>query len=247
MELSTLIGVLGTVGLILGLSVYSGTRMKGGAQKNGAAVTAGLIMGTLVGGSSTVGTAQLAYNYGMSAWWFTLGGGISCLILALCFAGPLRHNGGRTLIGMIEKEFGGTGYRLVDGELQRVETEPAVESGIQPREPAEQPEEDTNSVAENPDVSDDFYEVSEYFEGEPTIRRKQFTFYESFLDALQGVSPRSRSAALMALVRYSLYGEKPRLKGSAQAFFSAVKPSLLRARQQAAAAVERIQRQNKDK
>ena len=108
MELSTLIGVLGTVGLILGLSVYSGTRMKGGAQKNGAAVTAGLIMGTLVGGSSTVGTAQLAYNYGMSAWWFTLGGGISCLILALCFAGPLRHNGGRTLIGMIEKEFGGT-------------------------------------------------------------------------------------------------------------------------------------------
>lgn len=108
MELSTLIGVLGTVALILGLSVYSGTRMKGGAQKNGAAVTAGLIMGTLVGGSSTVGTAQLAYNYGMSAWWFTLGGGISCLILALCFAGPLRHNGGRTLIGMIEKEFGGT-------------------------------------------------------------------------------------------------------------------------------------------
>ena len=108
MELSTLIGVLGTVALILGLSVYSGTRMKGGAQKNGVAVTAGLIMGTLVGGSSTVGTAQLAYNYGMSAWWFTLGGGISCLILALCFAGPLRHNGGRTLIGMIEKEFGGT-------------------------------------------------------------------------------------------------------------------------------------------
>lgn len=108
MELSTILGVLGTVGLILGLSIYSGTKMRGGAQKNGAAVTAGLIMGTLVGGSSTVGTAQLAYNYGMSAWWFTLGGGISCLVLALCFVGPLRHNGGRTLIGMIEQEFGGT-------------------------------------------------------------------------------------------------------------------------------------------
>ena len=108
MNLSTLLGVLGTVVLILGLSVYSGTKMRGGGQKNGAAVTAGLIMGTLVGGSSTVGTAQLAYNYGMSAWWFTLGGGISCLVLALCFVGPLRHNGGRTLIGMIEREFGGT-------------------------------------------------------------------------------------------------------------------------------------------
>lgn len=108
MELSTILGVLGTVVLILGLSVYSGTKMRGGAQKNGAAVTAGLIMGTLVGGSSTVGTAQLAYTYGMSAWWFTLGGGISCLVLALCFVGPLRHNGGHTLIGMIEQEFGGT-------------------------------------------------------------------------------------------------------------------------------------------
>ncbi len=101
-----MIGVLVTVVLILGLSVYSGTRMKSGSQLNGAAVTAGIIMGTLVGGSSTVGTAQLAYNFGMSAWWFTLGGGISCLVLALGFVGPLRHNGGRTLIGMVEHEFG---------------------------------------------------------------------------------------------------------------------------------------------
>ena len=101
-----LIGVLATVALILGLSIYSGARPKAGGQGNGAGVTAGIIMGTLVGGSSTVGTAQLAYNYGMSAWWFTLGGGISCLILALCFAKPLRHSGGHTLIGMIEGEFG---------------------------------------------------------------------------------------------------------------------------------------------
>ena len=106
MEISVLIGVIATVALILGLSIYSGTKMRAGGSGNGAAVTAGIIMGTLVGGSSTVGTAQLAYNYGMSAWWFTLGGGISCLVLALCFAKPLRHNGGHTLIGMIEGEFG---------------------------------------------------------------------------------------------------------------------------------------------
>ncbi len=107
MSISVFVGVLVTVVLILGLSVYSGTRMKkGGSQLNGTALTAGIIMGTLVGGSSTVGTAQLAYNYGMSAWWFTLGGGLSCLVLALVFVGPLRHNGGRTLIGMVEHEFG---------------------------------------------------------------------------------------------------------------------------------------------
>ncbi len=101
-------GLALTILLILGLSVYSGTKGKKSGQKNGSIVVAGIIMGTLVGGSSTVGTAQLAYTYGMSAWWFTLGGGISCLVLALCFVGPLRHNGGHTLVGMINNEFGAT-------------------------------------------------------------------------------------------------------------------------------------------
>ena len=106
MNVWELVGVIVTVVLILALSIYSGTKGKSGSSKNGAVVTAGIIMGTLVGGSSTVGTAQLAYNYGMSAWWFTLGGGIACLVLALGFVGPLRHNGGKTLISMVENEFG---------------------------------------------------------------------------------------------------------------------------------------------
>jgi SSS family solute:Na+ symporter len=52
---------------------------------------AGAIMGTLVGGASTIGTAQLAFLYGLSAWWFTLGAGLACLLLALTLAGPLRR------------------------------------------------------------------------------------------------------------------------------------------------------------
>ncbi len=106
MNAYVMLGIVLTIVLILGLSVYSGTKARGNASKNGVAVTAGIIMGTLVGGSSTVGTAQLAYNYGMSAWWFTLGGGIACLVLALGFVGPFRRNGGHTLIGMVENEFG---------------------------------------------------------------------------------------------------------------------------------------------
>ena len=39
-------------------------------------------MGTLVGGASTIGTAQLAYSFGFSAWWFTLGAGLGCVMLA---------------------------------------------------------------------------------------------------------------------------------------------------------------------
>ena len=76
-----IIGIIITITAILAISVFSGKTVK--TKKANSVVVAGAIMGTLVGGSSTVGTAQLAYEYGMSAWWFTLGAGIACLILAL--------------------------------------------------------------------------------------------------------------------------------------------------------------------
>ena len=99
------IGLTVTLAAIVSLSIWSGTRTKTGG-KIGTPVVAGLIMGTLVGGSSTVGTAQLAYNYGMSAWWFTLGAGLACLVLALVYAKPLRRAGCPTLVGILAKEYG---------------------------------------------------------------------------------------------------------------------------------------------
>ena len=99
------IGLASTLLIIVGLSIWSGRQAKKDT-KNSAPVVAGVIMGTLVGGSSTVGTAQLAYQFGMSAWWYTLGAGISCLILALVYAKPLRRTGCATLVGIIRKEYG---------------------------------------------------------------------------------------------------------------------------------------------
>ena len=58
---------------------------------------AGSIAGTVVGGGATVGTAQLAYSSGLSAWWFTLGSGIGLLILAAFYAKPLRNSGLETI------------------------------------------------------------------------------------------------------------------------------------------------------
>lgn len=102
------IGLAASLLAIAGMAVWSGVSGKGKSdKKNGMPVVAGIIIGTLVGGSSTVGTAQLAYEYGMSAWWFTLGGGISCLILGLAFAGPLRRAGNGTLVGIVRQEYGG--------------------------------------------------------------------------------------------------------------------------------------------
>ena len=106
------LSILQTVGLLIsilgiaGLAIWSGTRPQSYGNINGSPIVAGIIMGTLVGGSSTVGTAQLAFNYGMSAWWFTLGGGIACLMLALVYAKPWRRSGCMTLIGIISKEYG---------------------------------------------------------------------------------------------------------------------------------------------
>lgn len=107
MNVMTYIGLIAAVALIVGLAIFTGAK-KGAAKKEGigAGVVAGLIMGTLVGGSSTVGTAQLAYNYGMSAWWFTLGGGIACLILAVVYVKPLRASNCPTLVGMVAQEYG---------------------------------------------------------------------------------------------------------------------------------------------
>lgn len=106
------LGFLIIFAIICYAGYYSGRKIKcaedfsrGGSSNS--FIIAGAIMGTLVGGSSTVGTAQLAYTFGMSAWWFTLGGGISCLFLALFFVKPFRKNGSSgTLTGIIANEYG---------------------------------------------------------------------------------------------------------------------------------------------
>ena len=99
------IGIVIALSVIVAVSILSGKKAK---SKKGANtyLVAGAIMGTLVGGSSTIGTAQLAYTFGMSAWWFTLGGGISCLILAAFYAKPFRESENKTLVAFITKEYG---------------------------------------------------------------------------------------------------------------------------------------------
>lgn len=100
--------IVGMVITIVALVAVSALSVKVANKKGGANafLVAGAIMGTLVGGSSTIGTAQLAYQYGLSAWWFTLGGGISCIILALIYAKPFYRSGYTSLMGFITNEYG---------------------------------------------------------------------------------------------------------------------------------------------
>jgi SSS family solute:Na+ symporter len=76
---------------------------------------AGAIMGTLVGGASTIGTAQLAFLYGLSAWWFTLGAGLACLLLALLVAGPLRRAEVETIPQFLLHYYGGRAQTFASG------------------------------------------------------------------------------------------------------------------------------------
>lgn len=107
----TLIGIT-LVGIYSGSKVKSASDFSVGGRKAKSPIIAGTIMGTLVGGASTIGTAQLAYVYGFSAWWFTLGAGIGCLILGIFFAKPLYKTNKETVPQILEERFG-PGVRTV--------------------------------------------------------------------------------------------------------------------------------------
>jgi SSS family solute:Na+ symporter len=106
------IGAVLVIALITVVGIYSGRHVKSesdfstGGKKAGVGIVVGSIIGTLVGGASTIGTAQLAFSYGFSAWWFSLGGGIACLLLAVFFTKPLYNSGINTLPQVFSKEYG---------------------------------------------------------------------------------------------------------------------------------------------
>ena len=113
-SLST-IHIIGIVITLIGFSalgIYSGRRVKSaadfaiGGRKASATVVSGTIMGTLVGGSATVGTAELAFKYGMAAWWFHIGCGIGCAILGLALAKSLHESSLQTLPQYLLRTYG---------------------------------------------------------------------------------------------------------------------------------------------
>ncbi|QZY54838.1 sodium:solute symporter family protein [Crassaminicella profunda] len=77
----------------------------GGRRLSGIQVS-GSIIATIVGGASTIGTAQLAFQKGVSAVWFTLGASIACLFLGLFMAGPLRRAEVDTIPQFLSRTYG---------------------------------------------------------------------------------------------------------------------------------------------
>lgn len=94
--LATIALVIGS-GLYAARSIHSAEGFSLNGRSAGAPLVAGTIAGTCVGGGATVGTAQLAYSLGLSAWWFTLGTGLALIVMGLFYAGPLRRTSLETI------------------------------------------------------------------------------------------------------------------------------------------------------
>ncbi len=94
------------VGILSSRKVKTADDFSRAGGKAGTWVVCGTIMGTLIGGQSTIGTAQLAFTYGISAWWFTLGAALGCVVLALAYVIPLRRSDSTTLLEVVSKEYG---------------------------------------------------------------------------------------------------------------------------------------------
>ena len=94
------------------LAIRQATRVTSAAQFSiadrslPAAGVSWIIIGTIVGGVSTVGTVQTAYTHGISAGIFTFGSGLSCLLLGCFFARALRQEGVITISEYLGNYYG---------------------------------------------------------------------------------------------------------------------------------------------
>lgn len=114
MQLTTvqLVSLVITLVATLLPGIYAGRRVKSaddyalGGRSAGVGMVAGSIIGTIVGGAATVGTAQLGFTLGQTAWWFTLGSGIGLMVMGLFYARPLRNSGLTTISEFLVINFG---------------------------------------------------------------------------------------------------------------------------------------------
>ena len=93
-------------GIIASRRIKSADDYNVGGRSAGVGIVAGSIIGTIVGGAATVGTAQLGFKLGLTAWWFTLGSGIALLIMAAFYAKPLRVSGLTTVAEFLVTNYG---------------------------------------------------------------------------------------------------------------------------------------------
>jgi len=106
------LSLVATLFVILAITVWSARSVTSAegfslcGRSAGPILVAGTIAGTCVGGPSSIGTAQLAFSVGLSAWWFTLGIGLGLIVMAGLYASPLRRAGLETVPEYLSIHYG---------------------------------------------------------------------------------------------------------------------------------------------
>ncbi|HBH13184.1 MAG: Na+/solute symporter [Clostridiales bacterium 38_11] len=100
--------VVSYVGINSSKKIKSAKDFSIGGRNFSSSKVAASIIGTLVGGASTIGTAQAAFVSGANGMWFTLGASLGCLFLGLFLARPLREANIYTIPEYMIKYYGNT-------------------------------------------------------------------------------------------------------------------------------------------
>lgn len=105
---STLITLLivSYLGFISSKNVKSSKDFAVGNRQLSKEKVAGSLIATIVGGASTIGTSELAFQQGVNAMWFTLGSSIACIFLGVFLAGPLRRAEVDTIPQFLSRSYG---------------------------------------------------------------------------------------------------------------------------------------------
>lgn len=85
------LGLFSVILVVAGLGTYAAKKVHNAddfavaGRSSGVFMVMGTIVGTVVGASSTVGTAQLAFKTGLSAWWFSLGCALGFVVMGVFY------------------------------------------------------------------------------------------------------------------------------------------------------------------
>lgn len=106
-SLSLTLFLVALIGIAAARKVKNAADFIIGGHTAGISMVVGTIIGTIIGGAATIGTAQLAFSTGIAALWFTLGTGLALIIMAFFYAKPLRKSGLQTIPEYLVACYGG--------------------------------------------------------------------------------------------------------------------------------------------
>ncbi|MDR3561039.1 MAG: sodium:solute symporter family protein [Negativicutes bacterium] len=106
--------ILGTMGISVWARKFAGTTSKFmvGNKDMGITVIAVLLMSEWIGTSATMGTAEIAFNKGISAAWNLTALFVAMILFSIMMAKKYRETGEHTISGLIAQKFGNRAAKI---------------------------------------------------------------------------------------------------------------------------------------